>query len=146
MSKKSMVLNNKLYNDELTPEVKKIRESVADIYEKIEKNIALTEEEKERFEKSIIAERKEFEKPVIVDELKLLPKELYFGNLKDGDQFQILVRYLNDLAVFEKNIMSLLATISSYIAIISKNAFNFDVDDEINKLKSELENQIKEKN
>lgn len=145
-SKKSMVLNNKLYNEELTPEIKKIREGVADIYEKLEKNIPLTKKEKERFEKSIVAERKEFEKPVYVEKLKLLPKELYFGNLTEGEQFQILVRYLNDLAVFNKNMMSLLATLTNYVAIISKVALNVDVDEEMEKIHKEFENQIKQKN
>lgn len=145
-SKKSMVLNNKLYNEELTPEIKKIREGVADIYEKLEKNIPLTKEEKERFEKSIVAERKEFEKPVYVEKLKLLPKELYFGKLTEGEQFQILVRYLNDLAVFNKNMMSLLATLTNYVAIISKVALNVDVDEEMEKIHKEFENQIKQKN
>lgn len=142
MSKKGLVLNNKLYNDSMTPEITKIRESVKDIYEKLERKESLTDAEKERLNNALAKEQEELKKPVYVEQLKPLPSELMFCNLSDGEKFQILVRYLNDLAVFNKNTMALLSTLVNYVAVLSAKVHGVDVDKELETLREENEAKL----
>lgn len=59
--------------------------------------------------------------PIEVEELPKRPGELWFASLSDGEKFQLVTRYLNDIAVFNKNDTLLLAQIVNLLKYICEH-------------------------
>lgn len=100
-----------------------------------------------------IMEDKEYEKelkenpPIMVENLPLRPNELVFTKMPKGDKFQLLIRYLNDIATFDKNQTILLAQLTTLVKYICEH-LGIDVvakeKETSRKIKDQIEQNIKD--
>lgn len=85
--------------------------------------------------------------PVKVKELPLRPNELVFSDMSDGDKFQLLIRYLNDVATFDKNQTILLAQLTTLVKYICEH-LGIDVvakeKESSRKIKDQIEQNIQD--
>lgn len=85
--------------------------------------------------------------PVEIEELPVRPGELLFHKMNEGDRFQLLTRYMNDLAVFSKNQMVLLTQCVSLLRYICEE-MGIDVakkeKETAAKMKKQIEDSIEE--
>lgn len=85
--------------------------------------------------------------PVKVDKLPLRPNELVFSDMPDGDKFQLLIRYLNDVATFDKNQTILLAQLTTLVKYICEH-LGIDVvakeKESSRKIKDQIEQNIQD--
>ena len=96
---------------------------------------------------------KEYEKelkdnpPIMVEELPLRPGELVFTDMPEGDKFQLLIRYFNDVATFNKNQTILLAQLTQLVKYVCEH-LGIDVQakekETTKKLQAQIEQSIKE--
>jgi hypothetical protein len=77
----------------------------------MENTIKDLEKEQEENYKKLLKEQP----PIYIDELLLKPNEIVFSKLDEGERFQVLTRYLNDLCTFTKSILQI--TADQYILI-----------------------------
>lgn len=85
--------------------------------------------------------------PVSVKELPYRPGELIFAEMPEGDKFQLLVRYMNDIATFDKNSVILLAQAVQLLKYICESLGIDVVEKEketTKKMKEQIEREIEE--
>jgi hypothetical protein len=100
-----------------------------------------------------IMDDKEYEKelkdnpPIMVESLPLRPGELVFTDMPEGDKFQLLIRYLNDVATFNKNQTILLAQLTQLVKYVCEH-LGIDVQakekETTRKFQEQIEKNIKE--
>ena len=89
---------------------------------------------------------KEEKKVVIIEELERGDGEVDFSKLSDGDKFQLLTRYLNDICSITKSMLQITADEYVLIELICKK-LGIDVKAEkaelVKKYKSQLDENIR---
>jgi len=105
------------------------------------------ETEQEKFERARLLAKQEG-KDVKVNKLEDLPHvagELDVRDIPDGDKFQLLTRYLNDLCVYAKNSLIALNSLDVSIHVLGK-ALGIDIEEAVRKAQEQaLEGVLKQK-
>lgn len=82
--------------------------------------------------------------PILVKELPKRPGELVFNELDDGDKYQLLIRYFNDIATFDKNTVFLLAQTVQLLKYICEH-LGIDIIAKEKETTAKIKKQIDEK-
>lgn len=69
----------------------------------------LTREQAEKANRESYEKELEQNPPKHIEKLDLRPGEVVFGNLSEGERFQVLTRYLNDLCSINKSTLQIIA-------------------------------------
>jgi len=95
--------------------------------------------ENEKKEK-VVAEQP---KQIVLYELDKSKDKVDFSNLKSGDQFQVLTRYLNDMCSFTRSILQIVADQEVLTEFIAKK-LGVDIQAERQKMVEQMQKQMEE--